>query len=408
MSDRLKFILKVAGFILACVLIALAIYFVFFKKAVTTITTTPGVTVGGVLPGAGTGAPGTTAPGEVTPGEAPGDTQLPPSVIAKGGETFTTLLTNTSVKSPTVTASGTVAYYDPADGKFYTIDAKGNVVAMSQATFPQADTVTFDAGATSAVIEFPDGTNVIYDFDAAKQVTLPSHWEDFSFSGSGDSIAAKSIGTDSSNRALVVTNTDGSQTKVLASLGANDDKVSVSWSPDNTVLGFSATGGSTGGTFGRQEIYLIGPDGSASGMLIVDGTSFHNIWAPNGKNLLYSVADPGNGYKAALWYADSDGDRKGDARRKMAVSTLVSKCTFASDTTVYCGVPREMPAGGGSDVSTITASDDLYKINVATGNATLVAIPAADTKIFSPSISSDGANFFYADASGRLNIIRLQ
>lgn len=407
MSDRLKFILKIAGFVLACVLIALAIYFVFFKKAVTTVTTIPEPTVGGALPGAGVGVPGVT-PGGVVPGEVPGEVQLPPSVIAKGGETFTTLLTNTSVKSPTVTANGTVAYYDPADGKFYTIDAKGNVVAMSQATFPKADAVTFDAGATSAVIEFPDGSNIVYDFETAKQVTLPSHWEDFSFSGNGDSIAAKSIGTDASNRALVVTNTDGSQTKVLASLGANDEKVSVSWSPNSTVLGFSATGGSTGGTFGRQEIYLIGPDGSASGMLIVDGTSFHNIWAPNGKNLLYSVADPGDGYKAVLWYASSAGDRKGESRRKMAVSTLVSKCTFASDTTAYCGVPREMPPGGGSDVTSITASDDLYKINVTTGNATLVAIPAAATKIFSPSVSSDGANFFYSDAAGRLNIIRLQ
>lgn len=408
MSDRMKFILKIAGFVLACVLIALAIYFVFFRKAVTTIVTTPGTTVGGTLPGSELGTPGTTTPGGTTPDDTPGGTQLPPSAIAKGGETFTTLLTNTAIKSPTVTTSGSVAYYDPADGKFYTIDTNGNVVAMSQATFPKADAVTFDSGATSAVIEFPDGTNVVYDFEAAKQVTLPSHWEDFSFSGTGDSIAAKSVGADASNRALVVTNTDGTETKVIASLGSNDEKVTVSWSPDNTVLGFSATGGSTGGAFGRQEIYLIGPDGSASGALFVDGTSFHNIWAPDGKHLLYSVADGSDGYKAVLWYADSQGDRKGDGRRKMAVSTLVSKCTFASTTTAYCGVPREMPPGGGSDVSLITASDDLYKINIATGNATLVAIPAADTKIFSPSVSSDGANFFYSDAAGRLNVIRLQ
>lgn len=408
MSDRLKFILKVAGFILACVLIALALYFVFFRKTVTTIITEPETPIGGVLPGAETGKPGVITPGDQVPGETPGEVQLPPSVVAKGGETFTTLLTNTAVKSPTVTADGTVAYYDPADGKFYTIDDDGDVVAMSQVTFPEADTVTFDSGATSAVIEFPDGTNVVYDFESAKQVTLPSHWEDFSFSGDGDAIAAKSIGTDASNRALVITNTDGSETKVLASLGANDEKVTVSWSPNDAVLGFSATGGSTGGTFGRQEIYLIGPDGSASGALFVDGTSFDNIWAPDGTHLLYSVADPENGYKATLWYADSDGDRKGDSRRKMAVSTLVSKCTFASTTTVYCGVPREMPAGGGSNASLITAADDLYKINISTGNATLVAIPAADTKIFSPSVSSDGANFFYTDASGRLNIIRLE
>lgn len=408
MSDRTKFFLKIAGFAAATGLIAWAIYAVFFQKAVTIITTTTsGTTTTGSLPGANTGKPGTsTGGGTANDGTTP--TQLTPSSVAKGGETITTRLTNTAITSPTATTSGTVAYYDPADGKFYTIDANGNVVAMSQATFPQAESVTFDAGATSAVIEFPDGSNVAYDFTTAKQVTLPNHWEDFSFSATGDSIAAKSVGTDPSNRALVVTNTDGTETKVIASLGGNDDKVSVSWSPNNNVLGFSATGGSIGGSFGRQEIYIIGPDGSASGALIVDGTSFHNIWAPDGKHLLYSVADSGNGYKAALWYADSKGDRAGESRKKMAVSTLVSKCTFATTTTVYCGVPREMPPGGGSDISLITADDDLYKIDVSTGNATLLAVPAADTKIFSPSISSDGTNFFYTDGNGRLNVIHLK
>lgn len=408
MHERLKFILKIVLFLGVSVLIALAIYFVFFRTAAPieepSIET---ATEGDTLPSAGIGAPGTTADGEITPEDAE-QIRLTPSPIAKGGATFTTLLTNTSIQSPTVTANGTVAYYDPADGKFYTIDENGNVVAMSQVSFPKADTVTFDAAATAAVIEFPDGSNVIYDFETAKQVTLPSHWEDFSFSGNGDKIAAKSIGSDESNRALVITNTDGTETKVIAALGANDAKVTVSVSPNDNVLGFSATGGTTSGSFGRREIYLIGPDGSASGMLIVDGTKFKNIWAPNGKNLLYSVSDPNNLYKAALWYADSKGDREGTSRRKMGISTTVDKCTFVSNTTAYCGVPREMPANGGSDPSVILASDDLYKLNISTGDATLVAIPAADTKIFSPSVSSDGSNFFYADASGRLNVIRLK
>lgn len=407
MSERTKFILKVVLFIGVSVLIALALYFVFFRAVVPEEVPTGEVPEGGALPTAGVGAPGTTPGGVVPPGgEVP--TKLPPSQVAKGGETFTTLLTNTSIQSPTATANGTMAYYDPADGKFYTIDENGNVVAMSQVSFPKADNVTFDAGATAAVIEFPDGSNVIYDFETAKQVTLPNHWEDFSFSGNGDQIAAKSIGTDESNRALVITNTDGTQTKVLAALGANDDKVTVNVSPSDNVLGFSDTGGSTSGSFGRHEMYLIGPDGSASGMLIVDGTSFKNIWAPDGKNLLYSVADPNNLYKAVLWYADSQGDRKGVARRKMGISTTVDKCTFTTNTTAYCAVPREMPPGGGSDSSAITSSDDLYKLNITTGNATLVATPAADTKMFSPSVSSDGANFFYTDASGRLNVIRLK
>ncbi len=407
MTERAKFILRIALFIGVTILIAIALYFVFFRAPAPEVATTPGeVGAGGALPSAGTGAPGTT-PGGTTPGGVT-PTKLPPSEIAKGGETFTTLLTNTSIQSPTATTNGTMAYYDPADGKFYTIDANGNVVAMSQVSFPKADNVTFDAGATAAVIEFPDGSNVVYDFTTAQQITLPSHWQDFSFSGNGDQIAAKSIGIDESNRALVITNTDGTQTKVLTALGANDDKVTVSVSPSDNVLGFSDTGTSSSGSFGRHEMYLIGPDGSAAGMLIVDGTSFKNIWAPDGKNLLYSVADPNNLYKAVLWYADSQGDRNGVARRKMGISTTVDKCTFTTNTTAYCAVPREMPPGGGSNSSTISAFDDLYKLNITTGNATLVATPAADTKMFSPSVSSDGANFFYTDSSGRLNVIRLK
>ena len=409
MSERAKFILKIVAFLLACILLALAIYFVFFRSAVTTITSSTGTTTStvGTLPGSTTGTPGgNTAGGTGTTGN--GGTSLTPSKVANGGSTFTTLLTNTTIESPTVTANGTVAYYDPADGKFYTIDANGNVVALSQQSFPKADNVTFSTGATEAVIEFPDGSNVVYNFETAKQVTLPNHWQDFSFSGDGSEIAAKSIGTDASNRALVVTSADGSSTTVLANLGSNDEKVTVDWSPNNSVVGFSATGVNAGGSFGRQEIYLIGPDGAASGSLMVDGTNFHAIWATDGKHMLYSVADPNDGYKAALWYADSRGDRAGDSRRKMGIQTTVDKCTFTSSTIAYCAVPREMPNGGGSNSSLVTSYDDVYKLDVTSGNAHLVAIPAADTRIFSPSVSADGAYFYYTDGSGRLNVIRLQ
>ncbi len=407
MTERTSFLLKIVGFVTAVFLIALAIYFTFFRSTVITLTTPqPQASPGASLPGSVTGTPGTT-PG-ATPGTTGGTATLQPSRVANGGATITTLLTNTEVQSPTATNNGTVAYYDPTDGKFYTIDANGNVVAMSQQTFPQAETVTFSSGATTAVIEYPDGNNVVYDFSAAQQVTLPAHWEDFSFSDDGSDIVAKSIGADESNRALVITSADGTSTTVVTALGANDDQVTANWSPDNSVVAFSETGGISNGSFGRQEIYLVGIDGSATGILFVDGTNFQAIWAPDGKHMLYSVADPADGYRAALWYADSDGDRNGDGRRKMGIQTLVEKCTFFSVTTAYCAVPRTMPAGGGSSTSLITAYDDVYRLDVATGNARLVAIPAADTQMFSLSVSDDGSLLYYTDGAGRLNVMYLE
>ncbi len=407
MSDRLKFILKVAGFIVACILIALALYLVFFKKAVEIATTVSetAVTTGGLQGAGGAVAVALIDGGTTTP---TGTTTLTPSAVAKGGVTFTTLLTNTAIKSPTITKDGTIAYYDPNDGKFYTIGADGEVVALSQQTFPKADKVTFSTGAKNAVIEFPDGSNVVYAFDTAKQVTLPNHWQNFSFSNTGDQIAAKSVGTDPSNRALVITSTDGSSTTVVAALGNNDNKVTVNWSPNNAVVGFSNTGNDTSGVFGRQEIYLLTPSGGAAGALFVDGSSFKAIWATDGQHLLYSVADPNNSNKATLWYADSKGDRNGDGRKKIGVQTTTDKCTFTTATVAYCAVPREMPNGGGGDASLITAYDDVYKLDMVNNSVRLVAVPAADTKIFSPSVSSDGSSFYYTDGAGRLNVIKLK
>jgi hypothetical protein len=410
MTERTSFILKIIGFTAACILIALALYMTFFRKTVVTITETPSSSSdsAGNLPSAGLGTSntGTSSSGEETDGTI--DTTLPPSRIANGGATITTLLTNTTIENPTVTKDGSIAYYDPADGKFYTIDANGNVVALSQKTFPKAENITFNIGATEAVIEYPDGSNILYNFDTAQQVTIPTHWEDFSFSDDGADLVAKSIGTDESNRALVITSADGSSTKVIAALGANDDKVTANWSPDGNVVAFSATGTSSSGTFGRQEIYLIGKDGSAVGSLYVDGTSFRAIWTTDGKHILYSVADPANGYKAALWYADGRGDRNGDSRRKMGIQTTVNKCTFATSTIAYCAVPRNMPSGGGNPSMDIDEYDDVYKLDVSTGNARLVAIPAAATKMFNLSVSPDGSSLYYADGFGRLNVIRLQ
>lgn len=406
MSERTTFILKLLAFFAATGLLAFALYFVFFRQESAPedeVIEDTGTTSGGLPTSGALGDRGAT--NDV--GDEEDDGRLPPSEVADGGETFTNLLTNSRIVSPTVTSTGSVAYYDPTDGRFYTIDAEGNVVELSRTQFPQAETVVFADNATAAVIEFPDGSNVIYDFTAAKQVSLPNHWEEFSFSDDGSQVISKSVGSDESNRALVITSTDGSGTEVIANLGSNDEKVDVNVSPNNTIVGFSRTGGAMN-AFGRQEIYLIGLDGEASGILIVDGSSFSGIWSPDGAHLLYSVADPSDDYRAALWYVDSRGDRKGDIRLKIGVKTTVDKCTFASTSAVYCAVPREMSAGAGSDSSSIDSYDDVYKISLPSGRATLTAIPAADTRMFNLRTSDDESMLYYTDSAGRLNYIRLK
>lgn len=405
MTEKQQIVLKIVGLVAVAGLMGLALYFMIFGKSP---SLTPQGTIEpvatGNLPTAGTGTPGSGTNGTPTP-TGPG--VLVPSAVANGGLTKTTLLTTAGVLQPTITSTGSLAYYDPRDGKFYTIDANGNAVLLSQATFPQASNVVFSNNATAAVIEFPDGSNVVYDFNAGKQSTLPAHWEDFSFEDDGSSIAAKSVGTDPSNRSLIITAADGSSAKAIAPLGTNQDKVDVNWSPDGNVVGFSKTGPG-GNAFGQNEVYLIDQSGKASGVLIVNGSNFKGLWAPDGNSLLYSVADAGDDYRASLWYGDSRGDRNGDTRLRLSVKTTADKCTFASSTLAYCAVPTDMPAGGGSTSSIITADDNIYSVSFPSGKSSLVAVPDQATKMHNLSVSADGSRLFYTDFIGRLNTIELK
>jgi dipeptidyl aminopeptidase/acylaminoacyl peptidase len=409
LSERTKMLLKLGLLFLAAGLMGLGLYFLFFKKTPSVDpglqpdTETPGVSVGGLPTGNDGGSSGTGG-GTNTGG---GGGQLPSSPVANGGRTAVVTLTTSEITAPTITKNGTIAYYDPADGKFYTIDKNGNVTPLSSAKFPEASSITFSEAATDAVVEFPDGSNVIYDFDSSRQVSMPAHWSEFSFNAAGDEVVTKSIANDPSARALVVSSTDGASTKVIAALGSNDDKVDVNWSPDGSVLGFSATG-SGGSSFGQNEIYMIGSDGEASAVLLVNGSDFKAVWSPDSKNLLYSVADAGDDYRATLWYGDKNGDRKGTPRKLIGVKTSADKCTFATSAIAYCAVPTTMPAGGGTSPSLISANDNLYRIDLPSGRATLLAIPDVNMQMFDLEVSGTGDALYFTDKTGRLNYLRLK
>lgn len=409
MSEQQKMYAKLAALFGITAVIAVGL-FVLFTSGGPQITETPTPetpSVGsGSLPGSGVRPPGGTGGNGTDPGGPTTPGQLPVADVAQGGVTATNVLTTGAVVSPTPTTDG-ISYYDPADGRFYTINTDGDVERLGDVQFPDADNIVFSPTANQVAVEFPDGSNVIYDFTTASQVSLPAHWEEFDFSNDGLSVVSKSIGNDASNRALVISSTDGSQTSVIAALGENDDLVDVSMSPNSSVVGFSRTGGG-GDVFGENTIYLLGPNGEASGALFVNGTNFKNIWSPDGTNLLYSVADAGDNYRPSLWYADSRGDRAGESRMKIDLKTVVEKCVFASESLAYCSAQNNAPAGSGNLTTLLSGPDNLYKVNLSSGLVTLIAEPEDETVMNNLSISSDGANIFYTDAGGRLGTIRLK
>lgn len=317
-----------------------------------------------------------------TPGSTPDDTT-------------DTAITRAPVLGISVGSGGDLRFYNKQDGKFYEKQADGTLKTMSDNTFYNAESVTWAKTSDKAVIEYPDGSNIIYDFATKKQVSLPKHWEEFSFSPLEDTIVAKSITIAPENRYLVTADTSGKNINYIAALGENAHKVIVDWSPNKQVVAFSKTGEALGAD--RQEILLVGTNKENLPSLTVEGRGFTSQWSPTGEKILYSVYNKQNEYKPELWIVNGDGDTIGTERKALRINTWPNKCVFEDDRFVYCGVPNSLPTGAGYAPQIADSIDDtIYRIDTTTGARTEIQTPDTYT-VEHMTLSDDGRTLYITD-----------
>ncbi|MCR4256132.1 MAG: hypothetical protein NUW08_00305 [Candidatus Uhrbacteria bacterium] len=412
MSERVQRILLIVGFVLVVVAMAFGLYWFFFRPVTEPPVVTPGVpTTPGGLPGTGVALP----PG---PGEEPGVPGLPPIGAVPGAvPTLPTGVpsvarTNIVVDTPTaniaMSRNGDVRGYNQLDGKFYRYNADGTATPLSNQVFFQVEDVSWAQNSDKAVLEYPDGTNIYYDFATDRQVTLPRHWEQFAFSPQDDKIVTKSVGNNEDNRFLVVANPDGTNARPVEPLGNNQDKVEVSWSPNNQVIAYSFTGEPLG--FDRQQILLLGQNRENFKGLVVEGRGFVPEWSPSGANILYSVYTSEDNYLPTLWFSGAQGDSVNANRRNLQLNTWADKCAWQSETVVICGVPTRLDRGAGLQRELFSSvPDEIYRIDLAAGTKINLGIPAGNAAVKQMTITPDGSTALFTDATtGRLIRFNLQ
>jgi len=338
---------------------------------------------------------------------------LPPELVTEvaiGGKTETESLTLRGVSDVVLGADGkSLNYYDPQDGKFYNVDDSGNKVAIFNEAFLNAENIDWAGDSTKAIVEFPDGANVMVDLTTGTKATLPSHWEDFDFSPNSQQIVAKSIGIDPSNRWLVIADPNGGRAETIAALGNNYDKVTTSWSPNDQVVAFSDTGVEISG-FGRKQMLAVGKHQENFPGIIVEGLFFDPIWNDTGSQILYSTAGPSSNYQPQVWLTNGNSDSLGGDRKSVALNTWAHKCTYASDNIAYCAVPQRLPENSGLQPVLATGiPDSIYMINTKTGSTTLVGEPDTPTSMTNLNVSDDGSVlFFQNEFSGTLKKMQLK
>ena len=400
--ERNKRLIYIGAFVLVVIGLGYAMYRVFFYT-----------------PKAPTQPPGTETPADNFPfsGEFPDDTErptfddtdtLPPGtsvpdrVVPGAGSAAATdqvkraeVAIDVPVQDTNISAFGNPRFYNKQDGKFYELDNAGRPTELSDQVFFNVEEVTWSPTSDESIIEYPDGANIYYNFATKEQVTLPKHWDAFSFTNTGDRIAAKSLGFSEENRWLISADPTGNNVSLIEPLGLNADKVEVNWSPDKQIVALSTTGETTGAD--RQEVLFIGQNGENFPSTIVEGRDLRSSWSESGSKLLYSVHNARNDFKPELWVVNGSGDGLGSGRRLLNVDTWADKCSFSDDRFVFCGVPQSLEKGAGFAPSLADATpDDLYKIDVNTGLK--VRIPLNDFHVIDTiEVSADGSKLYFTD-----------
>lgn len=407
-----KRIIYITIFIIVCILLGLAIYFVFFKKisnnnntgtSNNTSTNTDSTsfpnnnngnnTSGNVTNNSNTG--GNTTPTNNNLSNTINNNNLDTRFNTTQEKPLVNKITSLESTNITPTSDGGLKFYNKQDGKFYKVGANGLISPLGDQVFYNVSKVSWAPNGNDAIIEYPDGANTYYNFDSKKQITLPTHWEDFSFSADGSEIAAKSIGLDPSNRWLITSDTKGQNVKLIESMGNNADKVIVDWSPNRQILALSATGDALGAD--QQQILPIGLNQENYKGLVVQGRGLETEWSPDGSKLLHSVYSNASDYKPELWIVDATPDTMGNNRKPLGINTWASKCTVVDNRFVYCGVPTSMETGTGftPQISDVIA-DDIYKIDMQTGVKTVIPTDGFHT-VDSMYTSTDGTKLYFTD-----------
>ena len=329
---------------------------------------------------------------------------------AKGGYTKSSPLLESSVIAPTLSSTGNgISFYNSDDNKFYTISEDGRKLLLSNKEFFNVDNVAWSSNNSKAIIEYPDGNKILYDFTKDKQITLDKEINQPVFSNT-DNIAYKYLTDDERSNWLVVADPNGAQTNLIEHLGSNEYYVHVSWSPTNEVVAlYTKPAG-----LDKTEVFFIGLNGENYKSLIVDGSHFKGIWSSNGAKLLYSAVSDDNQNKPLLWIADASGDNIGRHKFNLGLTTWADRCVFTDNTTVYCAVPQNLLDGYGlfPELAKNT-NDNIYRIDLKTGKRSLLAVPVLEdldnysiAKIY---ISKDRTNlFFWEGETGKIYKLKLQ
>ncbi|OGY89172.1 MAG: hypothetical protein A3B30_01195 [Candidatus Komeilibacteria bacterium RIFCSPLOWO2_01_FULL_52_15] len=407
--DR-KRILLIIGFIISVGVFGWLLYYFFFRALPGTVPTN-GVNGNGTLPiptNGNIGVIGNQSRNVNLPSFGNNIDITAPTDIARGGLTKVQDIITNPVENFVSNGSGTV-FYNPSTAQFYRL-ADGKQTVLSDRKFTGVEKATWSKDQSKAILEFPDGSNVVYNFKTNTQITLPKEMTEFSFDGSGGSIAVKWIGDTKEDNWLMVGDADGSNFRLIEPLGDQSTNVQVGYSPDSQVVAVVRRPIDAD----RQEVLPIGALGQNFKSFTIEGLKFESAWAPAGNTLLYNISTAANNYNPELWLTSGSTATLGSSHLDLKLHTWASKCTFdATGNSVYCAEPTSLPTGTGLYPELADGIPDaFFRIDLRTGQKIPLALPVGSQLLYSAKsvqLSPDESQLYFVDSvTNQVHSIRLK
>lgn len=403
----------IVGFLVICVGVGVLIYYIFFFTPAPAPITKPGeekigqLPVGkiGIQPGLEVVAPGKEGLPTTPITKIKVKPEVRPDEIAQGGVTKVIDLDyskNTSVASH----GNELLSYNADTGKLYKVTADGEKTTLSDRVYKDVQKITWSGKNNQAILEFPDKNKILYNYATDKQISLPQDWNDFGFNNEGTQIAFKDMNANPDYRWLGIANADGSGQKYLEQMGDKARDFKVDWSPNGKMIAQYNTGGNAE----SSKLYFVGQNGENFKSIDLNGYGVETQWTPDGSRLLYSARNTATNNQPQLYIVDAAGDNVGYNHQSLKLNTWADKCAFANATTVYCGVPKQMPDNAGLMPAIADNTPDyIYKVDLQTGVKSFVAEPEYDYTIDKMVVSGDEDALFFTDKlTGNLHTIKLK
>lgn len=406
---NIKKILLVIAFVSFVSLMAFALWWVFFRREANPQVTGPDFNPG-TVPGVNQNSGNNTVSTSTINSNSPWQTIFKEkiSTVANGSLTEVKVLNENQVSGLAKTSDG-VKYYDKEKQQFFRINGQGEPELLTDKKFFQVENILWSPKDDKAILEYPDGMNILYNFRTNKQVTLPPELANFSFAPSGQQISATWLGDREEDNWLVLANDDGSGLGLIEPIGNEVEDVKVGFSPDGQVAALFRKSVD----LQSQEVYPIGLHEENFRSFVVNGSGFESSWSPQGNSLLYSVYSESTDYLPNLWVTNGQTSRLGDLKVSLNLATWPDKCTFSGENTLFCAVPQGLPRGAGlyPEIAD-NYPDNFYRVDLSTGAKTLIASPVGYVggyRAYNLFVSNDGQFLYFTDKStGLLQSIRLR